>query len=81
MAWFEFIWTDIARDKIAQHGISQDQFEYAFTEFWSEGTSRTSGRPLRVGPTSDGRLITMIFEWLENGITVEPITAFETDER
>ena len=80
MAWFEFIWTAKAVEKLLQHGLTQDAFVWAFQNYESELVSRSSGRPLRIGPTPDGRRIVMVFEWIETEITVFPITAFERTE-
>jgi hypothetical protein len=80
MAWFEFIWSDEIGGNIrhlAEHGLTMDDFEHVFDHAESEGVSRSSGRPMRFGTTVDGRYIAIVFEWIEEDLTVLPITAYE----
>ena len=82
MTWYEFIWSHEPCenvDHIADAGISQDDFEYAFTHYADEQISRSSGRPIRFGYTEDGRFIACVFEWVEQDVSVAPITAYEID--
>jgi len=32
---------------------------------------------MRFGETEDGRYISIVFEWLEDGLTVYPVTTFQ----
>ncbi len=75
MAWFEFIWTQYRVDKLAQHGLTPDDFEAAFAEYFDEEPSESSGNLIRFGYTADGRTIAMIFQWIEKDLSVIPITA------
>ena len=80
MAWFEFVWsfeTDGNVSHIAEHGLTPDDFEYVFLNFESETLSRSTGRPMRFGVTEDGRNVCIVFEWLEDELTVYPVTAFQ----
>jgi hypothetical protein len=42
------------------------------------GFSRATGRPMATGVTTDGRLVVVVFEFID-GVTVYVITAFEVD--
>ena len=84
MPWFEFIWMDDIGgniEHIALHGLTQDDFEFVFQNYEGETVSESSGRPMRFGRTEDGRLIAVVFEWIEEEMTVCPVTAFEVKER
>ena len=80
VAWFEFIWLagDGGNiDHLAEHGISMDDFEHVFDNCEDEDESRSSGRPIRFGYTEDGRYIAVVFEWVDDDMTVLPVTAYE----
>ena len=84
MAWFEFIWMDDIGgnvEHIPQHGLTPDDFEFVFQNYDDETVSESSGRPMRFGRTEDGRLIAVVFEWIEEEMTVYPVAAFEVRER
>ncbi|MEN9555826.1 MAG: hypothetical protein RLZZ232_2112 [Planctomycetota bacterium] len=68
-------------DHIAQHGLTPADFEFVFQNYEAETVSESSGRPMRFGRTVDGRLIAVVFEWIEAEMTVYPVTAFEVRER
>jgi uncharacterized DUF497 family protein len=80
MAWNHFIWTQTAIDHMAEHGVSVDDFEYVVENFIIESVSRSSGRPIRFGETTDGRILAVVFEWIEEDLTVEPVTAFDVED-
>lgn len=40
--------------------------------------SRSSGRPVAAGYTSDGRLVFVVYEEIDDG-TVYPVSAYEVD--
>jgi hypothetical protein len=62
---------------VSQHGLTQDDFEFAFENYFREVLSHSSHRLLRFGPTEDGRRIAIVFEWAEVNLAVIPITAYE----
>jgi 3-oxoacyl-[acyl-carrier-protein] synthase III len=51
MAHVEFVWTDDAVKHLAEHGISQDDFEYVVCHPASKGLSRSTGLPVVWGRT------------------------------
>ena len=79
MAYYEFHWTDEVVEHLEQHGVSQDDFEYVFSNPTSKGYSRSSGLPAVWGYTEDGRYILAVFEELDD-VTILPVTAYEVPE-
>ena len=79
MAYFDFLWTDEIVDHIAQHGISQVDFEHVVCYPFSKGYSQSSGLPAIWGHTPDGRYIMVVYEELDE-TTILPVTAYEVPE-
>ena len=77
MAWFEYYWSNRAIDKVSQHGLTQDDFEFAFENYLREELCHSSSRLIRFGLIEDGRQIAVVFEWVEEDLSVIPITAFQ----
>jgi len=79
MPSYDFVWTgDIVRH-IAEHGISQDDFERVVCRPLCKGYSRSSGLPLAWGYTADGRYIMAVYEELDQ-LAVLPVTAYQVPE-
>jgi hypothetical protein len=76
---FEFLWTDEIVAHLAEHGVTQDDFEYVVCHPVSSGISRSSGLPAAWGYTQDGRYLIAVFDKLDE-CTVLPVTAFEVGE-
>lgn len=79
MPFLNFFWTDDSVDHIAEHGISQEDFEHVVCHPTSKGFSRSSRLPAAWGHTADGRYIVVIYEELDE-MTVLPVTAYEVPE-
>ena len=82
MAWFDYLWLEGDGgniEHIAEHGLTPEDIEYVMENFIAERTSRSSGRPVRFGFTSDGRYIAVVFEWMDD-VTVYPVTAYEVED-
>lgn len=79
MALYDFLWTDDIVEHIAEHGVSQDDFEHVFCNPESKGYSRSSGLPALWGHTPDGRYIMAVYEELDE-MTILPVTAYEVPE-
>jgi hypothetical protein len=78
--WFEFFWTDEIEEHLAEHGLTREDFEHVVSQSWeTQSVSRSSGRPLAMGYTEDGRYIVCVWEWIDD-ITIEPYTAYEVGE-
>ena len=79
MPWFDVFWTDTALEHLAEHGVTQDEFEEVIFAARVFDQSDSSGRPLADGYTSTGRRIVCVFEYIDN-ITILPITAYSPEE-
>jgi uncharacterized DUF497 family protein len=79
MDYFDFVWNDEIVEHLAEHDISQDDFENVVCNPVSKGWSRSSNRPAVWGYTEDGRYIMAVFEELDS-ITIQPVTAYEVPE-
>jgi uncharacterized DUF497 family protein len=83
--WVEAIWDledepDGNVQHIAEHGVSIAEVEEVLHSPIREETSRSSGRPLRMGWTSTGRLLAVIYEVIEDDpLLVYPVTAFDVE--
>jgi len=79
MPYFEFIWTIDIVQHLAEHGVSQEDFEHVVCFTSNKGYSRSSGLPAAWGHTMDGRYIMAIYEELDH-LTILPVTAYEVRE-
>lgn len=77
--WLDFLWTVENVEHVAEHGISQEEFEHVVCNPHSKGYSRSSGLPACWGYTLDGRYIMTVYEELDQ-TTVLPVTAYEVPE-
>ena len=80
MAWYRYYWSNEPCgniQKVEEHGLSIDDFEFVFENCESEELSRSSHRLIRFGYTADGCYIAAVFEWDEVDVTVIPVTAYE----
>lgn len=57
MDFLAFVWTDDIVEHLAEHGISQDDFEHVICNPVSKGLSRSTKLPVAWGYTPDGRYI------------------------
>ena len=63
-------------EHIAEHGLTVEDVEHILSVFHVETTSEESGLPLVLGYLEDGRLVAVVFEWVDEE-SVLPITAYE----
>jgi uncharacterized DUF497 family protein len=81
---FEIIW-DLDDDPdgnvqhIAEHGVTMDEVEEALSDPGaSTRPSRSSGRSITFGETSDGRYLAVVWETaLDDPLTIYPVTAYD----
>jgi uncharacterized DUF497 family protein len=81
MPWFDFIWVFGPGgnvDHIGQHGLTQDEVEEVVQDPDHVDTSRSSGRPIAFGYTSEGKYLAVVYELIDQ-TTVYPITAYEVN--
>lgn len=79
MAFFNFLWTDEIVEHVAEHGLTQDDFEHVVSNPTRRGNSRSSGLPASWGYTEDGRYIIAVYEEIDD-MTILPVTAYEVPE-
>ncbi len=67
---------------IAEHDITIHEVEEVLLDRDSDDTiSRSSGRPITFGYTSDGRYLAIVWEHVDdNPLTIYPITAYDAPE-
>jgi hypothetical protein len=90
MTWFDVFWVfpDDADsedqsnvDHIARHDLTPEDVEHALENpLGPERRSRTSSRRVQTGFACDGSIIDVVYEWLDDGVTLYPITAFRIDK-
>ncbi len=63
---------------IEEHGITKDEVAEVLSDPLAESVSRSSGRPITFGITSNGKSIAVIYELVDDE-TVYPVTAYEVE--
>ena len=68
-------------EHITQHGLTKEEVEDVLLDpAVPEAVSRSSGRPCKIGHTSTGRQIIVVWEDVtDDPRTVYPVTAYEID--
>lgn len=79
MAWYEFIWTDVVVQKLADRGIHPEDVEEVVRHPFSQDVSRSSGLPVAFGWLPDGRYIIVCYRDLDQDV-IQVITAFPVPE-
>jgi uncharacterized DUF497 family protein len=68
MPYFDFIW-ELTEDgnvaHIAEHGLTPDDVEPIVLNPDRFGVSRSTGRPIAFGETSDGRYVAVVYEQID----------------
>ena len=78
MPYFFFVWTDRRIQHLAEHGVTPDEFEEVVCSPISTDVSRTTGRQIAFGYTSDGKYLACVYEFADDD-TILPVTAYEPD--
>jgi uncharacterized DUF497 family protein len=79
MPFYLFLWTPELVAHLAANAVSQHEFEEIVCDPGRVASSRTTGRPIAIGVTADGRLLVCVYEHVDDD-TILPVTAFEPDE-
>jgi hypothetical protein len=82
-----FIW-DLEDDPdgnvqhIEEHDVTPDEVEEVLNDRFGKDThSKSSGRPMTFGWTSDGRYLAIVWELVdEDPLTIYPVTAYDAPE-
>ena len=80
MAFFFFLWTEERIAHLALNDVTPDEFEYVVSFPDARDQSRTSGNPVAMGWTGEGRYLICVYEQIDAD-TVFPLTAFELKEK
>ena len=78
MPFYFFIWTEQSIAKIAEHGVTAEEFQEVVCQPDSTDFSRSSGRPIATGRTSTGKTLCCVYELIDDD-TVDPVTAYEVE--
>jgi hypothetical protein len=76
MPWFEFFWIPRTVEHLADHDVSQDEFEFVVRESEDLQKSRSSGDLAVIGWIFTGRRLFCVYRMIDE-LTVEPVTAYE----
>ncbi|MBT5018329.1 MAG: hypothetical protein HON04_06240 [Planctomicrobium sp.] len=77
MPYYQFLWTPDILNHVDEHGVTIEEFEEIVMDPDFVTSSRSSGRPAAEGFTSTGKYLFCVYELLEDGVTVLPVTAYE----
>lgn len=79
MPYHEFFWTERARQKLLDNGLSVDEVEFAVLNARKRTISESSGRPAYIGETPSGAVLFVAFEVID-AVTISVVTAFTIRE-
>jgi len=82
MPYYEIIWNDEPDgnvEHIAANGLAPEDIEEVIFNPIDHDVSRSSGLPIVLGFTPDGRYIMVVYEQIDE-ITIYPVTAYEVEE-
>lgn len=77
MPYFDYLWEDYNTQHLAEHGVTQDEFEAVVTNPERTGTSNSSGLPIAIGYIN-GRTILCVYDPID-ALRVYPVTAYEIE--
>lgn len=77
MPFYFFDWTPGIIEYLAQHDVTPEEFEEVVMDPDLLSTSRSSGREIAFGWTSTGRYLCCAYDLHDDGMTCEPVTAYE----
>ncbi len=79
MPYYFYIWTPEIVAHFAEHGVTTEEFEEVVSNPDFHGVSRSTGNPLAMGSTIEGKRLCCIFRYIAPD-TIEPITAYEVSQ-
>jgi hypothetical protein len=77
MPFYLFDWTPEILEHLAEHDVMADEFEEVVSDPDRQTTSRSTGDPIAFGWTSTGRYLCCVYRLDEDGMSIEPVTAYE----
>lgn len=75
MPYHEFLWMARAITKVADNGLTIEDVEFAVLNAFSEDISRSTGRPIYLGETPDGRVICVVYDSVDE-TQIAVVTAY-----
>ncbi|MGD9854251.1 MAG: hypothetical protein AB7U20_04795 [Planctomycetaceae bacterium] len=78
MPFYFYQWNAVNIRYLAQHDVSQDEFEEVVGNPEVSEESRSSGRFIALGTTAMGSSLCCVYEMLDD-VTVYPFTAYEIE--
>ena len=82
MRYFDIVWNDEPGgnvEHVREHGLSREDVESVLQDPIRTSFSKSSGRPVAFGFTTDERFICVVYEQVDD-VTLYPVTAFEIEE-
>jgi HEAT repeat protein len=79
MMEYVFLWTPEALDKIAQHGVTVEEYESVVNNPVDRQLSRSSDNLIARGDAITGRWLICVYQDIDE-ITVLPITGYVPDD-
>jgi len=78
MPFYFFVWTDENISHLAEHGVTQDEFEAVVCNPVATERSRSTGLPVAFGFTESERQLACIYEVIDEH-EIFPVTAYEVE--
>ena len=79
MPFYFFGWTPNNIEYLEQHDVTPEEFEEVVSDPLYETISRSSGDTIAMGWTSTGRYLCCVYRIDDDGVYIEPVTAYELD--
>ncbi len=80
MPFYFFDWTPDIIEYLAEHDVTPAEFEEVVGDAREWTQSRSSARHVATGKTSTGRFLCCVFNVHDDGMVVEPVTAYELEQ-
>lgn len=77
MPFYLFDWTPEILEHLAEYDVTPEEFEEVVSNPDDTDVSRSSGNPVSFGWTSTGRYLCCVYKLRDDGLSVEPVTAYE----
>lgn len=79
MSFYLYDWTPENIEHLAQHDVTPEEFVEVVSDPDDTDINRSSGNDLAFGWTSTGRYLCCVYRIYDNGMTVEPVSAYEIE--
>ena len=79
MPFYLFDWTPDIIEHLAEHDVTPAEFEEVVGDAREWTPSHSSSREVATGMASTGRFLCCVFDVHDNGMVIEPVTAYELE--